>query len=226
MSAQFAPGTPVVPRGGLVLLDPADGAVLRVITLQYNPDTITRTLQPQGVGAEPGDRSEALRLRGPAHETIKLEAELDATTQLEDPFAPGNDAVAAYGLLPVLATLDLLVNPTAGALIAQDEAARKGAFEIVPVESPLTVFVWSRERVVPVRLTEFTVTEEAFDSNLNPIRAKVSLSMRILTVDDLGFTHRGSGLFIGHQRRREQLAALHPSDQLRTLGLDGPPGGT
>ncbi|MEW1842426.1 hypothetical protein AB0392_31160, partial [Nonomuraea angiospora] len=165
-------------------------------------------------------------LRGPAHETIKLEAELDATTQLEDPFAPGNDAVAAYGLLPVLATLDLLVNPTAGALIAQDEAARNGAFEIVPVESPLTVFVWSRDRVVPVRLTEFTVTEEAFDSNLNPIRAKVSLSMRVLTVDDLGFTHRGSGLFIGHQRRREQLAALHPSDQLRTLGLDGPPGGT
>lgn len=226
MSAQFAPGTPVVPRGGLVLLDPGTGMVLRVITLQYNPDTVTRTLQPQGVGAEPGDRSEALRLRGSAHETIRLEAELDATVQLEDPFAPGNDVVAEHGLLPVLATLDLLVNPTADALLAQDDAARNGAFEIAPVESPLTVFVWGRDRVVPVRLTEFTVTEEAFDSNLNPIRAKVSLSLRILTIDDLGFTHRGSGLFLGHQRRREQLAALHRSDPLSALGLTAPPGGT
>jgi hypothetical protein len=226
MTASFAPGTPIVPRGGLVLLDPGTGTVLRVIALQYNPDTITRTLQPQGVGAEPGDRSEALRLRGPAHETIKLEADLDATNQLDDLLAADGDTVAEHGLLPVLATLDLLVNPTVAALRAQDDAARAGAFEIVPVESPLTVFVWSRDRVVPVRLTEFTVTEEAFDSNLNPIRARVALTLHILTVDDLGFTHRGSGLFLGHQQRREQLAALHHSNPLRALGLTAPPGGS
>jgi hypothetical protein len=223
VTAAFAPGTPLVPRGGLVLLDPLTGVVLRVIALQYNPDTLTRTLQPQGVGAEPGDRSEALRLRGPAHETIKIEADLDATNQLEDPAS--NGAVAEFGLLPVLATLDQLVNPTVDALRAQDDAARAGAFEIAPAEAPLTVFVWSRDRVVPVRLTEFTVTEEAFDANLNPIRARVSLTMRILTVDDLGFTHRGGGLFLGYQRRREQLAALHTSDPLRALGLAAPPGG-
>jgi hypothetical protein len=226
VTASLPPGTPLVPRGGLVLLDPASGSVLRIIALQYNPDTITRTLQPQGVGAEPGERSEALRLKGPAHETVKFDAELDAADQLEDPLADGNDVVAEHGLLPLLATLESLVNPTATALLTQDLAARSGAFEIAPVESPLTVFVWSRERVVPVRLTDFVVAEEAFDSNLNPIRAKVTLSLRILTVDDLGFTHRGGTLFIGHQRRREQLAALYRSAALGTLGLTAAPGGS
>ena len=63
-------------------MDPDTSAVIRVIVLQYNPDTLSRTLQVQGVGAQ-GDRSEALRLKGPAVETIKVDAEIDATDQLE-----------------------------------------------------------------------------------------------------------------------------------------------
>ncbi|MGW3146147.1 MULTISPECIES: hypothetical protein [Streptomyces] len=226
MTSSFLPGTPVVPRGAIVLLDPATGAVLRVIALQYNPDTVTRTLQPQGVGAEAGERSEALRLKGPAHETVKVEVELNATDQLEDPSGADADVVARFGLLPVLAALDQLVNPTARALLDQDAAARSGAFEIAPMESPLTVFVWNRDRVVPVRITEFTVTEEAFDSRLQPIRAKVGLGLRILTIDDLGFTHRGGALFLAHQRRREQLAALHRSARPGPTILGTPPGGS
>ncbi|XUL93973.1 hypothetical protein ACQ86D_51300 [Streptomyces galilaeus] len=226
MTSSFLPGTPVVPRGAIVLLDPATGAVLRVIALQYNPDTVTRTLQPQGVGAEAGERSEALRLKGPAHETVKVDVELNATDQLADPSGADADTVARHGLLPVLAALDLLVNPTARALLDQDAAARSGAFEIAPVEAPLTVFVWSRDRVLPVRITEFTVTEEAFDSQLHPIRAKVSLGLRILTIDDLGFGHRGGALFLAHQRRREQLAALHRSARPAGAVLGTPPGGS
>jgi hypothetical protein len=225
MSASYPPPTPVVPRGGLVLIDPVTGAVLRVIALQYNPDTVSRTLQPQGVGAEQGERSEALRLRGPAHETYKLEVELDATDQLADATLPGSDLVAENGLLPALAVLDQLVNPTAATLLGQEAAARLGAFEIAPAEAPLTVLVWGRSRVLPVRITDFSVTEEAFDSNLNPIRARVSLSLRGLTVDDLGFAHRGGRLFLAHQVRREQLAGRRPSDVLRGIGLTSAPTG-
>ena len=79
------PGSPRLLKGGIVLVDPDTGAVQRVIALQYNPDTLTRTLQVQGVGAEGGDRAEALRLKGPPVETIKLDAEIDATDQLEQP---------------------------------------------------------------------------------------------------------------------------------------------
>ena len=41
-------------KGGLVQIDPVSGAVLGVIALQYNPDTLSRTLQAQSVGAEGG----------------------------------------------------------------------------------------------------------------------------------------------------------------------------
>src|ERR1017187_5951068 len=77
------PGSPRLLRGGIVVLDPVTSAVLRVINLQYNPDTLTRSLQIKGVGGETGDRIEALRLKGPPVETIKVEAEIDATDQLE-----------------------------------------------------------------------------------------------------------------------------------------------
>ena len=78
------PGSPRVIKGGLVLLNPDTFAVLPngIIVLQYNPDTLSRTLKIKGV-EESGDRSEALRLTGPPVETFKLDAEIDATDQLE-----------------------------------------------------------------------------------------------------------------------------------------------
>ncbi len=103
-----------------------------------------------------------------------------------------------YGLHPQLAQLEMLVNPTVETLLADDAMASNGTLEIIPLEQALTLFVWSSSRVVPVRLTEFSVTEEAFDPNLNPIRAKVSLGMRVLSVDDLGFEHPGGRIFMSY----------------------------
>ena len=59
------PGTPKILKGGIVVLDPQTSAVLRIIPLQYNPDTLSRSFQIKGVGTEGGDRIEALRLKGP-----------------------------------------------------------------------------------------------------------------------------------------------------------------
>jgi hypothetical protein len=91
------------------------------------------------------------------------------------------------------------------------------------MESVLTLFVWSKSRIVPVRLTEFSVTEEAFDAGLNPIRAKVSLGMRVLSVDDLGFNHKGGGIFMSYLQQKEQLAGRSVGAALRILGLNGIP---
>jgi hypothetical protein len=217
------PGSPRLTRGGIVLLDPSTSRVVRVIALQYNPDTLTRTLQPQGIGQEPGDRLEALRLKGPAHETIKIEAELDTTDQLE--FPRQNPTVAQFGLLPALAALETIVYPPSAQLLANDLQAQLGTIEIAPVEGPLSLFVWSRSRILPVRLTEFSVTEEAFDTSLNPIRARVSLGMRVLTVSDLGFAHRGGNLFLLYQQRKERFADLGVRPGLDVLGITGIPGG-
>jgi hypothetical protein len=213
------PNSPKLLKGGLVLIDPETAMVQRIIALQYNPDSLSRSFQIKGVGAESGDRSEALRLKGPPVETIKVEAELDATDQLE--FAEAK--ATTVGIHPQLAALETIVYPTSGQLLANNRLAQAGRLEITPMETPLTLFVWSKTRVVPVRLTEFSVTEEAFDPALNPIRAKVSLGMRVLTVDDVGFNHKAGTLFMSYLQVKEQLAARNQGGSLNVLGIGAIP---
>jgi hypothetical protein len=213
------PGSPRLVKGGIVLIDSVTGFVRQIIALQYNPDTMSRTLQAQGMGAESGDRSEALRLKGPPIETIKLEAEIDAADQLETP--DQFREVAEFGIYPQLAVLEMIVYPTSAQLSANDALAQAGTLEIVPMESALSLFVWSANRIIPVRITEFSVTEEAFDPLLNPIRAKVSLGLRVLSVTDLGFQHRGGTLYMAYQRRKEDLAARSRPGAFNMLGIGG-----
>lgn len=216
------PNSPRLVKGGIVTMDPDTSAVRSVIALQYNPDSLSRTLQIQAVpGGQDGVRVDALRLRGPAIETLKIEAEMDATDQLE--FPKQHQTAVQYGLLPQLSQLEMLVNPTVETLEADDSMANAGTLEIIPLEQPLTLFVWSRSRVMPVRLTEFSITEEAFDPNLNPIRAKVSLGLRVLNVDDLGFSHPGGRMFMTYLSNKEQLASRVPNTAISVLGLSGLP---
>jgi hypothetical protein len=213
------PNSPRLVKGGIVLIDPDTAAVKRVIALQYNPDTLTRTLQVQAFSGDSGDRSEAMRIKGPPVETIKLDAEIDATDQLE--FPDRNPDATRAGILPQLAALETIVYPTSIQLLSNDALARSGTLEIVPMQAPLSLFVWSSNRILPVRVTDFSVTEEAFDPNLNPIRAKVSIGMRVLSVNDLGFDHKGGNLFMTYLQKKEQLAARSASAAISTLGITG-----
>lgn len=206
--------SPRIQKGGLVVIDAKSGAVRRTIALQYNPDTLTRSYQVQGAG---GEQAQPFRLKGPAIESIKLDAEIDATDALEVPEQNANSL--EFGIGPQLAVLEGLVNPSVAELQALEALSAAGTLEIVPPEAPLVLFVWGASRVVPVRVTDFSITEEAFDSQLNPLRAKVSLGMRVMTTDDLGFDHRGASIFINHLRGREALAGKTGAATLQTLGL-------
>lgn len=203
-------------KGGIVLLNPDTGAVQRIITLQYNSDTLTRTLAPKGL-KESSDRSEAMRLTGPAVETIKLEAEIDATDQLE----LGDPQTTQLGIHPQLAALEMIVHPASGRLTSNNNLARAGVLEIVPMQSALTLFIWSKNRILPVRLTDFSITEEAFDAALNPIRAKVSLGMRVLSVDDVGFDNKGGSVFLSYLQQKERFAGQHAGGRSGDLGIGG-----
>lgn len=211
------PGSPKLLRGGLVLINNETGAVQRIIALQYNPDTLTRSLQIKGVSGESGDHMEALRLKGPPVESIKLEAEIDATDRLE----VADLQTTQVGIHPQLAVLETVVYPTSSHLLANRSEAASGSLEITPMEGPLTLFIFGPKRIVPVRITEFSLTEEAFDTSLNPIRAKVSLGMRVLTVDDLGFDVKGGGLFMAYLQAKEQLAAKNVAGTFGALGITG-----
>src|SRR6516225_6309605 len=123
--ATASPISPRLVRAGIVTMDPDTSVVRSIIALQYNPDSLTRTLQIQAAkGGEDGVRVDALRLRGPAVETIKMEAELDAVDQLE--FPSQNPTAVQFGLQPQLAQLEMLVNPTVETLQADNTMANNG----------------------------------------------------------------------------------------------------
>lgn len=210
------PGSPKVLKSGIVLIDPDTSAVQRIITLQYNPDTLTRSLQIKSVG-ESADRSDALRLTGPPVESIKLDAEIDASDQLE--FPDQNPNAPKLGIHPQLAALETIVYPANSTIQSNNNLANSGTLEIAPMETPLMLFVWSKNRILPVRLTDFSITEESFDPNLNPIRAKVSLGMKVLSVNDLPFEHKGTSLFMAYHQQKERLASLVQGATLTALGI-------
>jgi hypothetical protein len=204
-------------KAGIVLVDYNTGSVQRLIPLQYNPEALTRTLQVQGAGPESGPHVDQMRLKGPPIETFKLEADLDATDQLDT----GDPLATASGIQPQLAALETVIYPTSTQLQQANAMAQSGTLEIVPMDAPLTLFVWSKERVVPVKITEFSITEEMFDSSLNPIRAKVSLGLRVLTIDDIDFSSVAGSIYLTYQQRKEQLAASAPAGSLTALGISG-----
>ncbi len=199
--------SPLLRKGAILTFDPVTGVPLNTIMLQYNPDTLTRSLKPQPVGEEP-DRTEILRLKGPPVETIKADVEIDATDQLAA--SPPSPVAVSLGIAPQLSLLELLVYPSSAALLTNEALSLIGTVEILPMESALTVFAWGAQRITPVRITDLEITEEAFDPRLNPIRARVSLGLRVLNVDDVGFASPAGGLYMAYHLAKEAMAVQAP----------------
>lgn len=194
---------PQLLKGAIVGIDPFN-PVASVVLFQYNSETLTRTVRAQTTGGETGTPSEPVRFKGAPIEDIKLDIEIDAADQLEkaDPQAVG------MGIAPQLASLEMLLYPKSAIVLANTIALAAGTIEVIEPEAPLTLFVWGPQRVLPVRLSEFTITEESYDQKLNPIRAKVSLSLRVLSYNDFPLTHPGYHLFLSHQIAKEIMASM------------------
>lgn len=196
------PGVPRLLRGAIVAIA-LPNPTPQVIPFQYNPVTLTRTLEVKAAGEE-GSTSEALRLEGAPTESIKLDLEFDATDKLEF----GDPTAVQQGIYPQLSALETLIYPPSSLVITNQILLSLGTIQIAPPQAPLTLFVWGAKRILPVRLTEFSITEEAYDTNLNPIRAKVSLGLRVLSYNDLNITNPGYHLFLSHQIIKETSANL------------------
>ncbi|MEQ7128708.1 hypothetical protein ABN034_29790 [Actinopolymorpha sp. B11F2] len=196
------PGSPRTLRGAIVAVDPAS-PLSRVVVFQYNPDTVTRALRPREAPSDAQvGAADAHRVWGAPVETISMNVEVDASDQLET----GDPLAATTGIAGHLAALEMLLYPSSVHVITNAGLLVAGTIEILPPEGPLTVLVWGPSRVVPVRLESLTVTEDAFDPALNPIRATVDLSAQVLSYNDLPVTDPGYALFLVHQVLKETMA--------------------
>jgi hypothetical protein len=215
MPSEF-PRSPKLLKGALVVFQSQKtGPPPTVIVFQYNPDQLSRSLQHRSAPPDPssvgGAREDVFRVLGPPVETITLSVELDAADQLEQP--ERSPEVVVSGLHPALAALELLLYPASTQVLLNRTLAKAGKAQICPADLPLTLLVWGKSRAVPVRLQNFSITEEAFDPSLNPIRAKVELGMRVLTYMELKEDTIGFGAYIAYQTQKEVLARLvRPGD--------------
>lgn len=205
------PRGPRLLRGALVSVDPVV-PIPKLIVFQYNPDSMTRTLTARTSPAT-GTRQAAIRLTGAPQETIRMDVEIDATDQLEK----GDPATVALGIYPQLSILEMLLYPSSIEVIANAVLLATGTVELLPPPAPLTLLIWGAKRIVPVKLSEFSITEEAYDTALNPIRAKVGLGLTVLGYDDLSITNPGYYVFLAHQVVKEGMALLNTATDLTAI---------
>jgi hypothetical protein len=204
MGSDF-PGSPRLLKGGLVAYRLPDTSP-NVIVFQYNPDEMSRSLQTQSAPTGTG-RGEANRVNGPPQETLTLSVEIDAADQLEKP--NDNASVVENGLHPVIAAIERLVYPSYPLVVANEALALAGSAFILSETAPLTLLVWGRRRVLPVRVQSLAFKEEAFDQQLNPIRAKADLSLQVLTYRDLDVTNPGYWVYLAAFTQKEGLSTLN-----------------
>ena len=210
------PNSPKVIKGAIIGIDKFN-PVASVIVFQYNPETVTRTLQINTTANDGGNRSEPTRLKGAPTETLRLDVEIDATDQL----ASGDSVALSMGIYPQLSALEMLLYPKSGLVIANTVLAALGSIEVIPPEAVFTMLVWGGKRVLPIKINDFSITEEAHDINLNPIRAKVSLGLRVLSYNDFPVSHPGYSMFLTHQIVKETMAVIGSVSNLGSVSATG-----
>jgi hypothetical protein len=167
-----------------------------IIVFQYNPESIKRTIGASGpAGDGKGDKApqDVNPLAQPydPRETFDLSLELDAADALEQP--EGNPVAVISGVADRIAAMEMLAYPQeqsalGGVLgvsidisLSGAGASFGGANEPVPCKTvPVVLFFWGPGRIVPVRVTGFSVEEQAYSPTLYPIRAKVTVGLQVL----------------------------------------------
>lgn len=214
------PRSPKFLKGALVAYESEIlGPIPNIIVFQYNPEQLSRTLTlrtpPAPAEKSGGAKAETYKVQGPPVESIELNIVLDAVDQLEEPAL--HPFAVARGIHPALSALELLLYPPENQFFENKTLSLTGSAKIKAEKTPLVLFVWGPSRVVPVQLTGFSVTEEMFDQQLNPIQAKVDLGMKVLTYMELKETSIGYGAYLATQAQKEIMARLNMMNNVEQI---------
>jgi hypothetical protein len=193
------PRSPRIKKGAFVQFD-QQSAPGRVITFQYNPETLCRKLEANTKGSLP-------------RETITFTLILDATDSLEN----SQPVTVESGIYPQLSALELLLYP-------QNSEQRHSSFLGISLfrranNQPFILFVWGQKRILPVRLTELHIIEKMFDPNLNPIRASIEITMQVLNDEDFPRGHKGYDYWKSHLTTKITMAQIaYANSSLSDIG--------
>lgn len=187
MTSYSTPG-PILRKGALVQLVPdIVGAIIpNIVIFQYNPEKITHTITPWNPGevdqAQRGAQMPTVQPFNP-QESFSLSLELDATDDLED----RNPTALLHGLGDRLAALKKLTYPSEGLLgdLVRNFQALTGdvSCKVTRPTVPVILFIWGPGRILPVRVTSFSVEETLYSPMLDPWHATVSLGLDVMTPD-------------------------------------------
>ena len=217
------------------------GPIPNVIVFQYNPEMMTRTLEvwSQGGGGESSASNETSHTAQPYDppETFTLALELDAADALENPAA--HPVAFISGVADRIAAMEMLLYPQGDSLLgglmgsisgslggASASSALGAGTGVQPASRgtvPVLLFVWGPGRIVPVRLTTFSVEEQAYSPLLYPIRAKVNIGLKILTPKDFPTCNRKLSedlaitAFKFTRKQKEVLAAANLANSVESI---------
>ncbi len=179
--------SPRLVKGALVqLIEDIVGVLPNIIPFQYNPNKLQHQLTPwdpfEVDQTQRGSQAPNVQPFEPK-ESFTLSLELDAADDLED----SDPVTTVVGVSDRLAALKKLVLPTQGLLgdlvaSAQALAGNASARATRPTV-PVCFFIWGPGRILPVRVTRFSVDEKLFSPTLHPLQATVSLGLEVLTPD-------------------------------------------
>ncbi len=180
------------------------GKLPNIIVFQFNPESVTRTPSlsqppnpPEGVSSPTGRET-----LGDPMESISFTLRLDATDQLEEK----NPIAFANGVLPALSALELLMYPEKA--ISLNLLGGGGTHRQRPNKVPVVLFFWGAHRLYPVKITNLSIEETEYDATLNPVRALVTVSLDMLTPQDLERGSLGQRAYDYTQSVKQVMAAL------------------
>jgi hypothetical protein len=199
------PSQPSLNRGTLILLAPnATSASISsknvYFVFQYNPEKLLHTFNQavsSGLGANTSES------QGYPVELFYLTFELDSA-DVDVSF--GNKSSANLGLHSALAMLELMMQP-----------------QVVGKQTsmPIVVFKWGGKRSVAVRLISMSVEEASFDITLNPSRASVSLTLRVLDASEISNNSAGKSICVNHQIMQATLVDAYKVQTGQSTGQSG-----
>ena len=185
------------------------GALPNVVVFQFNPNHISRTpaLAQQPAQSDGSGTRDAQQQSAQPGETISFSLRVDATDQL----AETNPIAATSGILPTLSALELLLVPQGS--LSLDLFRLSGGSQPAqhpPERLPTVLFFWGPFRILPVLITSLSINETEYDTLLNPVRAEVTVNLRVLTPTQISADATfARGAYTYTQGVKEVMAALN-----------------